>query len=92
VLCLPVGGGVAEDGGQEGVPAEPVHRRGTMGDHGGGTRNVTEQGNLSHPVAASAPAQEAPILLGVKLGNRRPPVPLNRRSKRRQGAPQGHMC
>src|SRR6266568_1856823 len=62
-----MGEAMAEYGGQEGLPAELVHGRGGVRDHGRGARDGMQQGDLSHTLAAAAPPQDNPVLDGVKL-------------------------
>src|ERR1022692_1287866 len=64
---LPSGGSMAEHRGQEQVPVEFVHGGGRMRDHGRRARDCTQQGDLAYPFAASAPAQEMPILHGIEF-------------------------
>ena len=64
---LPLGGGVAEDRGQEGFPVQLVDGGGGVRHHGGGARDVAQQGDLADSLAASAPTQEVPVLGGVEL-------------------------
>ena len=59
---LPPGGSMAEHLGQEKVPVELIHGGGGMCDHGCRARDGTQQGDLADPLAASASAQEMPVL------------------------------
>src|SRR5215831_12623340 len=66
-VCLALGGGVAEYGGQEGFSVEFVDGRGGVRGDGGGARDVAEQGDLADSLAASAAAQELPVVLDVEF-------------------------
>src|SRR5215471_3158992 len=66
-VYLALGGSMAGHRGQEEVPVEFVHGRGRMRGHGRRARHVTQQRDLAHSLAASAAAQEMPVVLDVEF-------------------------